>query len=110
MRETQVQSLGQKDPLEKEMATHSLSLAWETPWTDEPGMLQFIRSQRVGHNLVTKQELTCLHLLKGTELIYLLSCFYITPYWEEKQKQRSGHGENNEIVHIKCPEVYRTLV
>ena len=78
MRETQVRSLGQEDPLEKEMATHSLSLAWETPWTEEPGVLQFIRSQRVGHNLVTKQ-LTFLHLFKGTELMYLLSCFTLHP-------------------------------
>ena len=40
MRETQVQSLGQEDPLEKEMATHSNILAWKIPWTEEPGQLQ----------------------------------------------------------------------
>ena len=40
MQETQVQSLGQEDPLEKEMATHSCILAWETPWTKEPGGVQ----------------------------------------------------------------------
>ena len=40
MQETQVRSLGQKDPLEEEMATHSSILAWETPWTEEPGGLQ----------------------------------------------------------------------
>ena len=56
MQETQVQSLGQEDPLEKEMATHSSILAWETPWTEEPGGLQTMGSQRVGHNLVTKQQ------------------------------------------------------
>ena len=50
MRETQVQSLGQEDPLEKEMATHSSILAWRTPWTEEPGGLQSMGSQRVGHN------------------------------------------------------------
>ena len=43
-----VQSLGQEDPLEKEMATHSSILAWRIPWTEEPGGLQFMRSQRVG--------------------------------------------------------------
>ena len=48
--ETWVRSLGQKDPLEKEMATHSSILAWEIPWTDGPGGLQSMRSQRVGHN------------------------------------------------------------
>ena len=50
MQETWVRSLGQKDPLEKEMATHSSILAWEIPWTDGPGGLQSMRSQRVGHN------------------------------------------------------------
>ena len=39
MRETQVQSLGREDPLEKEMATHSSTLAWKTPWTEKPGRL-----------------------------------------------------------------------
>ena len=46
MRETRVRSLGQEDPLEKEMATHSSILAWRIPWTEEPGGLQFIGSQR----------------------------------------------------------------
>ena len=46
MQEIQVPSLGQEDPLEKEMATHSSILAWEIPWTVEPGMLQFIGLQK----------------------------------------------------------------
>ena len=50
MRETQVQSLDQEDPLEKEMATHSSSLAWEIPWTEELGGLQSMGSQRVRHD------------------------------------------------------------
>ena len=50
MWETWVQSLGQEDPLEKEMATHSIILAWKIPWTEEPGRLQSMGSQRVGHN------------------------------------------------------------
>ena len=53
MWETRIQSLGQKDTLEKEMATHSSSLAWKIPWTKEPGRLQFMGSQRVGHNWAT---------------------------------------------------------
>ena len=57
MQETQVQSLGQEDLLEKEMATHSSSLDWEIPWTEEPGGLQFMRSQRVRHDLATQQQL-----------------------------------------------------
>ena len=50
MQETQVQSLGQEDPLEKEMATHSSVHAWEIPWTQEPGELQSIVLQRLGHD------------------------------------------------------------
>jgi len=46
MEDTQVQSLGQEDPLEKEMATHSSILAWEIPWTEKPGGLQSMRSQK----------------------------------------------------------------
>ena len=51
MRETQIQSLGWEDPLEKEMAAHSSILAWRFPWTEGPGRLQSTGSQRVGHNL-----------------------------------------------------------
>ena len=48
MQETQVQSLGQEDPLEKEMATHSSTLAWKIPWTEEPGRPQSMGLQRGG--------------------------------------------------------------
>ena len=50
MRDTQVRSLGREDPLEKEMATHSSTLAWKIPWTEEPGRLPSMGSQRVGYN------------------------------------------------------------
>ena len=50
MQETWVQSLGQEDPLGKEMATHSSTLAWKILWLEEPGRLQSMGSQRVGHN------------------------------------------------------------
>ena len=50
IRETWVQSLGQEDPLEKEMAIRSSTIAWKIPWTEEPGRLQFMGSQRVGHD------------------------------------------------------------
>ena len=49
MRKTGVQSLGQEDPLEKEMATHSSIFAWRTLWTEEPGGLESMGLQRVGH-------------------------------------------------------------
>ena len=64
VQETWVQSLGQEDPLEKEMAIHSSTLAWKIPWTEEPGGLQSTGSQRVGQterlhfhfHLVTSQK------------------------------------------------------
>ena len=54
MEETQVRSLGRDEPLEKEMTTHSCVLALEIPWTEEPGGLQSMGSQRVRHDLATK--------------------------------------------------------
>ena len=56
MQETWVRSLGREDPLEKEMAPHSSTLAWKIPWTQEPGRLQSMGLRRVGHNLVTEQQ------------------------------------------------------
>ena len=53
MQETWVWSLGQEDPLEKELATHSSILAWRIPWMEEPGGLQSTGSQRVGHDGAT---------------------------------------------------------
>ena len=57
MQETQVQCLSQEDPLEKELATHSSILAWRIPWTEQPGWLQSMELQRVGHDLATKPPL-----------------------------------------------------
>ena len=56
MQEMQVQSLGWEDPLEKEMATHSSLLAWEIPWTEGPSRWQSMGSQRVAHDLATKEQ------------------------------------------------------
>ena len=55
MQETWVQSLDQEDPREEEMATHSSTLAWRVPWTEEPGRLQSVLLQNVRHNSATKQ-------------------------------------------------------
>ena len=57
MQETRVQSLGQEDPLEKEMVTHSSILAWRIPWMEKHGRLQTTGSQRVGHNWATSLSL-----------------------------------------------------
>ena len=54
MSETRFQSLGGKDPLEEEMATHSSILAWKMPWTENPGGIQSLGPQRVGHGYVTE--------------------------------------------------------
>ena len=56
MQETEVPSLGREDLLEEEMATHSSILVWELPWTEEPGGLQPMGSQRVGHDLAIEQQ------------------------------------------------------
>ena len=61
-----VQSLGQEDALEKEMAIHSSILVWTIPWTEEPGSLQSMRSQRVGYNQThTPQKLCCIMTREG---------------------------------------------
>ena len=56
MQKTQVQFLGQEDALEKEMAAHSSILAWEIPWKEETGGPQSVGSQKLRHDLVTKQQ------------------------------------------------------
>ena len=58
MQDNWVQSLGQEDPLEKEMAIHSSTLAWKIPWTEEPNRLQSMGSQRVGHDRATSLSLS----------------------------------------------------
>ena len=61
LQETWVQSLSWEDSLEKEMATHYTILTWEIPWTEEPGGLESIGLQRVGHGLQTKQQQSRTH-------------------------------------------------
>ena len=64
MRETWDQSLGREDPLKKRMATHSSILAWRIPWIEEPGRLQPVGSQTVGHNWVISLSLFSFHTLR----------------------------------------------
>ena len=61
MQKTQVHPLGLEDTREKEMATHSSTLAWRIPWTEEPGRLQSMASQRVGHDLTIEHAHTHTH-------------------------------------------------
>ena len=72
--EMQVQSLGWEDPLEEEMTTQSSIVAWEIRWTEEPGRLQFMGSQRVGHDLATKQQQNKIQIELKTDRSELLYC------------------------------------
>ena len=70
MQGTQVRSLGWEDPLEKEMATHSRVLAWEIPWTEEPGGLQSVGSQRVRCDSVTRRRQRCFEVIDRSVKIH----------------------------------------
>ena len=70
MQKTRVQSLVWEDPLEKVMETHSSILAWRTPWTEEPGGLWSVGSQRVGHDLLTKQQQQRNGIIMAEKLTY----------------------------------------
>ena len=71
--ETQVQSLDQEDPLEKEMATHPSILTWRVPWTEEPGGLQSTGSQK-NHNLTIKQQFTGISSHEFSEAVKSIIC------------------------------------
>ena len=73
VQETWVQSLGWEDPLEKEMATHSSILAWKISWTEEPGGLQSMGSQRVGHDWATNTYFLTCKLLRTLKTCIILS-------------------------------------
>ena len=96
MQETQVQSLGQEDPLEKGIATHSSILAWRIPWTEEPGGLQSMGSQRVRHDCVTN---TLAYQQKCSQLeetsVRSQSVFPSTP---APTQQRSHEGSNQVMT------------
>ena len=72
MQKTWVQFLSQEDPLEKEMTPHSSILAWKIPWTEEPGRLESMGSQRVGHELVTEKQ----PLLRTNIINFFLKLFF----------------------------------
>ena len=79
MRETRVRSLGWKDPLEKEMATHSSTLAWKIPWTEEAGRLHSMGSQRVGHDWANSLSLsfTLISIDRGQINIYVFKSYFM---------------------------------
>ena len=75
MQETRVRSLGREDPLEKEMTTHSSTLAWKIPWTEEPGRLQSMGSQRVRHDWAMSLSLSYTQYI--SQLLYPSICWWI---------------------------------
>ena len=77
MRETRVRSLGWEDPLEKEMAIHSRTIAWKIPWTEEPGSLQSMGSQRVRHDSATSLSLFFSLYTKFPYTLWAISLFPI---------------------------------
>ena len=111
VRETRVWSLGWEDPLEKEMATHSSTLAWKIPWTEEPGGLQSMGSQRVGHDCAASLwlhfhfPLTQCQLwswtIKGNESSYF-SPFLFKVFVEVKFINKFNHKFNHYKWTIHC--------
>ena len=104
MQETWVRSLGQEDPLEKEMAIHSSILTWRIPWTEEPGGLQSTRSQRVRHDWVTNTahlELSLIYL--GFRKILVKHLSFSHPWWSElqtnSQKRKKKGAGGGRVVH-----------
>ena len=106
MQETQemwVQSLGGEDPLVKEMATHSSILAWKIPWTEEPGGLQSMGSQRVGYDWVTKHNtfsaftiFKIVNIKKHCKLIYNIVLI-------------SGVQQSSSISHTHISILFQTI-
>ena len=88
MRETRVQSLDPEDPLEKAMATHSSTHAWKIPWTEEPGGLQPVGSQRVGHDWATSLSLSVMDIEVHTS--FWISVFVLFRYISRSESAGSS--------------------
>ena len=108
MKETQVQSLGQEDPLEKEIATHSSILAWKIPWMEEPGGPPYMGSQRVGPDWATNTQYARL----WTEMIGTLKNTQeelITQRWKEVQTIRRKYQQVNTIYNVQRKKTHENL-
>ena len=103
MQETWVWSLGQEDPLEKGMATHSRMNAWRIPGTEEPGGLQFMVLQRVGHNWVTNTSTSTVNGLFRASLVaqWQIVCLSLqdTWVWLLAQEDSMWQGATKPIYH-----------
>ena len=78
MQETQVRSLGRESPMEEKMATHSRSFAWKIPWIEEPGGLQSMGSQRIGHDWMT----STFSGVKQSEISYTYAYVHFFFFWD----------------------------
>ena len=92
MWETQVRFLGQEDPLEKEMAIHSSTLAWEIPWTEEPDRLQSMGSQRVRHNWATSISFFLSFVLNISVNIYYISSRHTNTHIAKNTRKKGFPG------------------
>ena len=87
MGETRVQSLGWEDPLEKEMAIHFRTIAWKIPWTEEPGRLQPMGWQRVGHDWATSLHFHSLLI----SILIMYTCNTLSRAWTKKSSPALDH-------------------
>ena len=110
MWQTWVRSLGWEDLLEMGMATHSSILAWRIPWTEEPGQLQSIGSQRVGHDWATKHIYNIIkyNIIYNRDLLYstgnYIQYFTTVNYEKEYEKEYICVKRNHFAVHLKLTQ------
>ena len=97
---TQVRCLGREDPLEKEMATHSSTLAWKIPWTEEPGRLQSMGLQRVGHDWATSLHTSHTSKIMFKILQARLQQFVKRELPDVQAGFRKGRGTRDQIANI----------
>ena len=95
VQETRVQSLGQEDPLEKGLATHSSMLAWRIPWTEEPGRMPVMGSQRAGHEWATSIFTFFFNLLLRNGLWMTISALLTPPLWVEEEGRFANKGRRS---------------
>ena len=105
MRETRIWSLGWEDPLVKEVATHSSTLAWRIPWMEEPGRLQSTGSQRVGHDWVTSLSLSLYKLYHDKLLLWLneFSKMATAIYLVSQALQNPCHTPSKDRLYFPFP-------
>ena len=102
VQETWVLSLGWEEPLEEDMATHSSILAWRIPWTEEPGGLQSMASERVGHDWVTKPSTAHISL-------YIDVCVCVCVRKREREQARENESERRREREREREKVPREL-